>query len=88
MRRARPIRAVIFDLDGTLFDSLPLVLRAFQHALEPFGGRPTMATFAALGGPPEKIFPLLISTPAICLFAIGPPFMRSAWTLAAWTPSA
>jgi hypothetical protein len=59
----RPIQAVIFDLDGTLFDSLPLVLRAFQHALEPFGGRPTMETFAALGGPPEKIFPMLISDP-------------------------
>lgn len=60
MSRAHPTRAVIFDLDGTLLDSLPLVLRAFSHALNPFGGRPTMETFAHLGGPPEKIFPSLI----------------------------
>lgn len=63
MSRAHETHAVVFDLDGTLFDSLPLVLRAFQHALEPFGGRPTMETFAGLGGPPEKIFPLLIPDP-------------------------
>lgn len=60
MSRTHPTRAVIFDLDGTLLDSLPLVLRAFSHALTPFGGRPTMETFAHLGGPPEKIFPSLI----------------------------
>ncbi len=60
MSRAHPTRAVIFDLDGTLLDSLPLVLRAFAHALTPFGGRPTMEIFAHLGGPPEKIFPSLM----------------------------
>ena len=48
--------AVVFDLDGTLVDSLPLVLRAFSHALEPFGPRPTMEIFARLGGPPERVF--------------------------------
>ena len=63
MKRTLPIEAVVFDLDGTLLDSLPLVLRAFQHALEPFGGRPTMETFAMLGGPPEKIFAGLIADP-------------------------
>jgi pyrophosphatase PpaX len=52
---------VIFDLDGTLVDSLPLVLRAFSHALEPFAPKPTMEIFARLGGPPEKIFPTLLS---------------------------
>jgi len=51
---------VIFDLDGTLVDSLPLVLRAFAHALEPFGSRPTMEIFARLGGPPKRIFPTLL----------------------------
>ncbi len=60
MSRAHPTHAVVFDLDGTLLDSLPLVLRAFSHALTPFGGRPTMEIFAHLGGPPEKIFPSLI----------------------------
>lgn len=61
MSRSHPTRAVVFDLDGTLLDSLPLVLRAFSHALSPFGGRPTMDMFANLGGPPEKIFPSLIA---------------------------
>lgn len=58
---SRPVpRAVVFDLDGTLLDSLPLVLAAITHALEPFGIRPTMEIFATLGGPPEKfLVPLL-----------------------------
>jgi HAD superfamily hydrolase (TIGR01509 family) len=58
-RSLRP-SAVTFDLDGTLLDSLPLVLRAITHALEPFGGKPTMDIFAHLGGPPERFLgPLL-----------------------------
>lgn len=58
-RPMRP-RAVVFDLDGTLLDSLPLVLRAITHALEPFGGRPTMDIFAQLGGPPERFLGALL----------------------------
>jgi pyrophosphatase PpaX len=58
-RSVRP-RSVVFDLDGTLLDSLPLVLSAITHALEPFGGRPTMDIFARLGGPPDRFLrPLL-----------------------------
>ncbi|MGH7959739.1 MAG: HAD family hydrolase [Opitutaceae bacterium] len=50
----------MFDLDGTLLDSLPLVLSAIAHALEPFGGRPTMDILAHLGGPPGRFLgPLL-----------------------------
>lgn len=51
------IRSVIFDLDGTLIDSMPLVLKAFAHALEPF--RPELSIddiFARLGGPPLRTF--------------------------------
>ena len=60
MRRTVRPKAVVFDLDGTLLDSLSLVLRAITHALEPFGGRPTMDIFAHLGGPPERfLVPLL-----------------------------
>jgi HAD superfamily hydrolase (TIGR01509 family) len=59
MSRAVP-RAVVFDLDGTLLDSLPLVLAAITHAVEPFGTRPTMEIFATLGAPPERFLgPLL-----------------------------
>jgi len=63
MSRGHPTRAVVFDLDGTLLDSLPLVLRAFTHAVAPFGGRPTMAMFATLGGPPERIFGDMVADP-------------------------
>ena len=60
MNRQARLRAVVFDLDGTLLDSLSLVLRAITHALEPFGGRPTMDIFAHLGGPPGRFLgPLL-----------------------------
>ena len=60
MTRAVRPRAVVFDLDGTLLDSLPLVLSAITHALEPFGTPPTMEIFANLGGPPERFLgPLL-----------------------------
>ncbi len=57
----RPISAVVFDLDGTLVNSMPMVLRAFAHALEPF--RPAMTElelFHRLGGPPARTFRELI----------------------------
>ena len=53
-------RAVVFDLDGTLLDSLPLVLAAISHAVEPFGTQPTMEIFATLGGPPAQFLGPLI----------------------------
>lgn len=61
MKRPVPLRAVVFDLDGTLLDSLPLVLAAIAHALEPFGPRPTMEIFAKLGGPPERFLATLLN---------------------------
>ena len=62
--KRRP-RVVVFDLDGTLFDSLPGVLRAIRHALEPFESRPlTMDIFPNLGGPPERFFPGLLRDPS------------------------
>lgn len=64
MKRAVPTSAVVFDLDGTLVDSLPLVLSAIAHAIEPFGPmRPTMEIFARLGGPPERFMPGLLDDP-------------------------
>lgn len=64
MTRTSPTTAVVFDLDGTLVDSLPLVLRAIAHAIEPFGPeRPTMEIFARLGGPPERFMPGLLRDP-------------------------
>jgi HAD superfamily hydrolase (TIGR01509 family) len=60
MTRPVPLRAVVFDLDGTLLDSLPLVLAAIAHALEPFGPRPATEIFAKLGGPPERFLATLL----------------------------
>lgn len=57
------VRVVVFDLDGTLVNSLPLVLESIAHALEPFGLRPPADIFARLGGPPERFLPLLLDDP-------------------------
>lgn len=52
-------RAVVFDLDGTLVDSMPLVLKAFAHAVAPFCGPVSeQEVMARLGGPPERTFAL------------------------------
>jgi HAD superfamily hydrolase (TIGR01549 family) len=60
MTRPKKPRALVFDLDGTLVDSLALVLRAIAHGIEPFGAIPTMDIFAKLGGPPERFMPSLV----------------------------
>lgn len=61
MRPRARLRAAVFDLDGTLIDSLSLVLRSIAHALEPFGAKPTAEIFARLGGPPERFLPALLT---------------------------
>lgn len=53
-------RAVVFDFDGTLVDSLPVVLKAITHAIEPFANGPTMDIFAKLGGPPLRFLPTMV----------------------------
>jgi HAD superfamily hydrolase (TIGR01549 family) len=51
---------VVFDLDGTLVDSLPMVLASINHALAPFGNRTTSEIFARLGGPPDRFLATLL----------------------------
>lgn len=47
-------QALIFDRDGTLFDSLPVILRAFNYGIAPFVNRkPADAEWFAAFGPPE-----------------------------------
>lgn len=56
-RRHLAPKAVVFDLDGTLVDSMPMVLKAYAHALAPFHPPLTEADlFRQLGGPPERMF--------------------------------
>jgi pyrophosphatase PpaX len=64
MSRAGRLRAVVFDLDGTLLDSMPLVLAAVTHAIEPFAPRPSREIFARLGGPPERFMATLLDEAA------------------------
>ncbi len=56
-------KAVVFDLDGTLLDSLALVLRSIAHAIEPYAP-PTEDIFARLGGPPERFLCSLVPDPS------------------------
>ncbi|MDP3072451.1 MAG: HAD family hydrolase [Opitutaceae bacterium] len=63
MTPRRAPRVAVFDFDGTLIDSLPLVLAAITHAVEGFGPRPTKEIFATLGGPPERFLVPLLHDP-------------------------
>jgi pyrophosphatase PpaX len=51
-----PLRAVLFDLDGTLIDSIALIVAAMHHAFEGFGGAvPADADWmAGIGTPLSK----------------------------------
>lgn len=50
-----PLRAVLFDLDGTLANTLPLCIEAFRLALEPTTGRSlSEAEIIATFGPSEE----------------------------------
>ncbi len=52
MKGARRYRGVVFDLDGTLVDSMELVLEGLASAVEPYRPRPRRAEMmAVLGGP-------------------------------------
>lgn len=58
-------RAVVFDLDGTLVDSMPMVLRGYAHALAPYLGPLTHEEILPrLGGPPQRFFEETISDPS------------------------
>jgi len=49
------IKAVIFDLDGTIGDTLPLCIKAFRHSVEPLIGRSVSdAEIIATFGPSEE----------------------------------
>ena len=54
MKPAR--RGVVFDLDGTLIDSMPLVLQAYAQAVRPFQPMSEAEIRGYMGGPPERIF--------------------------------
>jgi pyrophosphatase PpaX len=52
--RPRPI-AVLFDLDGTLVDTVPFILSAVRHAFEGYGACPTDVQWKAGIGTPLRV---------------------------------
>ncbi|MDR1157972.1 MAG: HAD family hydrolase [Oscillospiraceae bacterium] len=49
------LKAVLFDLDGTLCDTLPLCIEAFRQSIAPLAGRPISdAEIVATFGPSEE----------------------------------
>lgn len=54
MSRSAPI-AVLFDLDGTLVDTVPFILAAVRHAFEGYGRAPTDAEWIAGIGTPLRV---------------------------------
>jgi pyrophosphatase PpaX len=54
LSRPRPI-AVLFDLDGTLVDTVPFILEAVRHAFDGYGACPTDAEWIAGIGTPLRV---------------------------------
>jgi pyrophosphatase PpaX len=55
-------RGVVFDLDGTLVDSMPMVMRAYAHALQPYFPNISEEELRnRLGGPPDRLFAEMMS---------------------------
>lgn len=53
---------IVFDLDGTLLDSMPVVLRMFGHAIHPFAKPLTdEAWLSQLGGPPRRVLERILA---------------------------
>lgn len=49
------IQAILFDLDGTLADTLPVCIQAFQETIAHFNGeRPSPAQITSMFGPTEE----------------------------------
>ncbi len=54
-RPGRVVRGIVFDLDGTLVDTMPLVVRAVAYALEPFMVPPSPAEiYRRVAGPAAR----------------------------------
>lgn len=47
--------AILFDLDGTLVDTVPFILASARHAFEGYGTRPTDAEWIAGVGTPLRV---------------------------------
>jgi HAD superfamily hydrolase (TIGR01509 family) len=56
------IKGLIFDCDGTLADSMPLHMKAWEHAIQSMGGLWDLDFFCAQKGMPEEAIVVLYNT--------------------------
>ena len=49
---AEPVRAVLFDFDGTVFDTVEGITKSIQYALEKHGTEATLEELRCFAGPP------------------------------------
>jgi beta-phosphoglucomutase-like phosphatase (HAD superfamily) len=56
------IKGLIFDCDGTLVDSMPLHMKAWEHAIREKGGTWDLGFFVAQKGMPEEDIVVLYNT--------------------------
>lgn len=54
MKAALPYQAILFDLDGTLIDSSPSILKCFERVLHEAGIQPLVPLTDSLIGPPLR----------------------------------
>lgn len=59
--RLRSYEGLVFDLDGTLVDSMPLHLAAWKHTAERYGFEFDYATYYSWGGIPSRKIARLIN---------------------------
>jgi HAD superfamily hydrolase (TIGR01509 family) len=75
MRLPRPVRAVVFDMDGLLVDTEQVVFGAMQRAAGALGREMPMATFQRMVGLPRA------AGEVILLEHFGPDLDLTAWSL-------
>jgi HAD superfamily hydrolase (TIGR01509 family) len=72
MSRVRGQRGVVFDLDGTLVDSMSLVLEGLATAVAPYRPRPSSEeVMATLGGPSDACVRRLLGSRKHCAAALA-----------------
>lgn len=76
---ATPLRAVLFDLDGTVIDSIEVIVRSFQHTVSAHLGRamPREAIVATIGRPLEPVLDELAPGQGAKLLATYRAYLRA-----------
>lgn len=71
------VKGLIFDLDGTILDSMPLHFKAYNHSLEPWGVKYAHDVFLSRGGIPTRdTMEMIARENAIENFSVGEALQR------------